>query len=93
MPAARDIVPGMFTWPFDSPLMRRTLADHNLGAVPAVFRASSGLSLYDVAALVGWSRHTIGSYELGGRAALHDDRVFRQFAGGWGGQEGSAVAG
>src|SRR6266851_3814879 len=80
MPAAREAVPGTFAWPFDSPLMRRVLAERNLAAVPAVFRASAGLSLYDVADLVGWSRHTIGSYERGKRGALHDDRVFGQFA-------------
>src|SRR5216683_3201220 len=80
MPAAREPVPGMFAWVFDSPLMRRVLADRNLGAVPAVFRASAGLSLYDVADLVDRSRHTVGSYELGKRGALHDDRALEQFA-------------
>jgi len=80
MPAAREPVPGMFAWVFDSPLMRRVLADRNLGAVPAVFRASAGLSLYHVADLVDRSRHTVGSYELGKRGALHDDRAFEQFA-------------
>jgi len=80
MPEAREIVPGMFAWVFDSPLMRRVLADGNVGAVPAVFRASAGLSLYEVADLAGRSRHAIGSYELGKRGALHDDRAFGQFA-------------
>src|SRR5216683_186503 len=60
--------------------MRRVLAEHNLGAVPAVFRAAAGLSLYEVADLVDRSRYTIGSYELGNRRALHDDEVFGQFA-------------
>ncbi len=80
MPQAREAVPGRFTWAFDSPLMRRVLAEHNVGAVPAVFRAASGLSLYDVAGLAGRSKDAIGSYELGKRCALHDDRVFAEFA-------------
>jgi hypothetical protein len=80
MPAAREAVPGTFTWPFDSPLMRRVLAERNMGAVPAVFRAAAGLSLDDVAPLVGWSRHSVGSYERGKRGALHDERAFGQFA-------------
>ncbi len=80
LPQAREAVRGTFAWTFDSPLMRRVLAGHNVGAVPAVFRAASGLSLPDLAGLVGRSRHAIGSYELGKRVALHDDRVFGEFA-------------
>src|SRR5216683_491479 len=79
MRAAREPVPGTFAWPFDSPLMRRTLAGWNLLAVPAVFRATSGLSLYDLAGIVGRSRHTLGSYELRKRWGLGDFRAFRQF--------------
>ncbi len=59
MPGAREPVRGTFAWAFDSPLLRRMLADWNLPAVHAVFRATSRLTLNGVGGIVGWSRHAL----------------------------------
>jgi transcriptional regulator with XRE-family HTH domain len=67
-------------WLFDSPLLRRALAQVNLSAVPAIIRAASGLSQSDLAAIAGWSRGALGLYERGQRGAVFDIRVVLQFA-------------
>lgn len=67
-------------WLFDSPLLRDTLAQLNLSAVPAIIRAATGLSLSDLAAIAGVSRSTLGLYECGHRDGIFDIRVFLQFA-------------
>jgi transcriptional regulator with XRE-family HTH domain len=77
--AARETVPNPL-WPFDSPLMRRVLAEVNAPAVVAVFRAATGLSQSDVAAMAGWSRAALGLYEHGQRGAVFDIRVLLRFA-------------
>ena len=77
--AARQTVPHPL-WPFDSPLMRRVLAEVNVPAVVAVFRAATGLPQSDLAAMVGWSRAALGLYEHGQRGAVFDIRVLLGFA-------------
>ncbi|SRR6266568_1332527 len=77
--AARAHVPQPL-WLFDSPLLRRALAEVNLSAVPAIIRAASGLSQSDLAAIAGWSRGALGLYERGQRGAVFDIRVVLQFA-------------
>src|ERR1700730_16773271 len=77
--AARQTVPRPL-WLFDSPLLRRALAQVNLPAVPAIIRAASGLSQSDLAAIAGWSRGALGLYEHGQRGAVFDIRVLLQFA-------------
>ncbi len=67
-------------WLFDSPLLRRVLAEVNLPAVPAVVRAACGLSQRDMAALVGWSGAALSYYERGQRAGIFDIRSMLLFA-------------
>jgi hypothetical protein len=67
-------------WLFDSQLLRTALAQVNLGAVPAIVRAASGLSQSDLAAIVGWGRGALGLYERGQRGAVFDVRLVLQFA-------------
>ncbi|MBV9450188.1 MAG: helix-turn-helix transcriptional regulator [Streptosporangiaceae bacterium] len=76
--AARQAVPCPL-WPFDSLLMRRVLAEVNAPAVVAVFRAATGLSQTDVAAMAGWSRAALSYYEHGQRGAVFDIRVLLGF--------------
>jgi DNA-binding XRE family transcriptional regulator len=67
-------------WLFDSPLLRRALADMNLPAVPAIVRAACGLSQRDLAVVVGWSPAALSYYERGVRDGLFDIRMALQFA-------------
>jgi hypothetical protein len=76
---ARQTVPRPL-WLFDSPLLRTALAQVNLGAVPAIVRAASGLSQSDLAAIVGWGRGALILYERGQRGAVFDIRLVLQFA-------------
>ena len=77
--AARQTVPNPL-WPFDSPLMRRVLAEVNAPAVVAVFRAATGLSQTDVGTMAGWSGAALGYYERGRRSTVFDIRVLLGFA-------------
>jgi transcriptional regulator with XRE-family HTH domain len=76
--AARLSVPAPL-WMFDSPLLRRCLAQVNLPAVAAIVRAACGLSQSDLAAIVGWSRSALGLYERGQRGGVYDIRMLLQF--------------
>ena len=67
-------------WLFDSPLLRRALADLNVPAVPAIVRAACGLSQRDLAGIVGWSPAALSYYERGQRDAVFDIRTLLQFA-------------
>jgi len=67
-------------WLFDSPLLRRALAQVNLPAVPAIVRAACGLSQRDLAAMVGWSGSVLSYYERGQRDGMFDIRTVMQFA-------------
>jgi hypothetical protein len=77
--AAREIVARPL-WLFDSPLLRQALAEVNLGAVPAIVRAASGLSQRDLAAIVGWSGAALSYYERGRRDGMFDIRTVLLFA-------------
>ena len=67
-------------WLFDSPLLRRALAQLNVPAVPAIVRAACGLSQRDLAGIVGWSPAALSYYERGQRDAVFDIRAVLQFA-------------
>jgi transcriptional regulator with XRE-family HTH domain len=67
-------------WLFDSPLLRRALAQVDLPAVPAIVRAACGLSQRDLAAIVGWSGAALSYYERGQRDGMFDIRTVLQFA-------------
>jgi transcriptional regulator with XRE-family HTH domain len=67
-------------WLFDSPLLRRALAQLNVPAVPAIVRAACGLSQRDLAGVVGWSPAALSYYERGQRDAVYDIRAVLQFA-------------
>jgi transcriptional regulator with XRE-family HTH domain len=73
-------MPSRPLWLFDSPLLRRALAQVNLPAVPAIVRAACGLSQRDLAAMVGWSPATLSYYERGQRDGMFDIRTALQFA-------------
>jgi helix-turn-helix protein len=77
--AARELPPQPL-WLFDSPLLRRSLAEVNLPAVPAIIRAAADMSQTDLAAIVGWSRSALGLYERGQRDGVYDVRMLLQFA-------------
>ncbi len=51
--AAQEVVSWPL-WVFDSPLLRQTLADLNLPAVPAIVQAACGLTQGDLAGVAGW---------------------------------------
>ncbi|MBV9449000.1 MAG: helix-turn-helix domain-containing protein [Streptosporangiaceae bacterium] len=76
---AKETVPWP-RWVFDSPLLRRALADLNVPAVPAIVRAACGLSQRDLAGIVGWSPAALSYYERGQREAVFDIRELLQFA-------------
>jgi len=76
---ARETVPRPL-WLFDSPLLRRALADLNVPAVPAIVRAACDLSQRDLAGVVGWSPAALSYYERGQRDAVFDVRTLLQFA-------------
>lgn len=78
MKAAREM-PSQPAWLFDSPLLRRALAEVNLPAVPAVVRAACGVSQRDLAAMAGWSQATLSYYERGVRDGMYDIRTALQF--------------
>jgi hypothetical protein len=67
-------------WLFDSPLLRRALAEVNLPAVPAIVRAACGLSQRDMASVVGWSAAALSYYERGHRDGIFDVRSLLLFA-------------
>ena len=67
-------------WLFDSLLLRETLAQVNLSAVPAIVRAACGLSQRDLAAMAGWSPAALSYYERGVRDGMFDIRTVLQFA-------------
>ena len=77
--AAQKTVPWPL-WLFDSPLLRRALAQLNVPAVPAIVRAACGLSQRDLAGIVGWSPAALSYYERGQRDAVFDIRAVLQFA-------------
>jgi transcriptional regulator with XRE-family HTH domain len=79
MKAAREM-PSQPTWLFDSPLLRRVLAEVNLPAVPAIVRAACGVSQRDIAAMADWSQPTLSYYERGVRDGMYDIRTALQFA-------------
>lgn len=79
MAAARQ-VPKNPSWVFDSPLLRRVLAEMNLAAVPVIVRAASGLSQRDFASVAGWSKDALGAYERGARSGVFDVRMLLPFA-------------
>jgi hypothetical protein len=73
----------MMPWPvwlFDSPLLRRALAQVNLPAVAAIVRGACGLSQRDLAGVIGWSPAALSYYERGARDGLFDIRTALQFA-------------
>jgi transcriptional regulator with XRE-family HTH domain len=68
-------------WLWDSPPMRRALADLDIGAAVALLRAATGLSQLDLANLVeGWSQSTVSLIERGLRDNLYDLRELLRFA-------------
>lgn len=67
-------------WVFDSPLLRRALAEMNLAAVPVIVRAACGLAQKDFAAVAGWSKDALGAYERGARGGVFDLRMLLPFA-------------
>jgi Helix-turn-helix len=79
MKASREM-PSRPLWLFDSPLLRRVLAEVNLPAVPAVVRAACGLPQRDVAAMAGWSQAALSYYERGVRDGMYDIRTALLFA-------------
>jgi transcriptional regulator with XRE-family HTH domain len=79
MKAAREMT-SRPVWLFDSPLLRKALAQVNLPAVPAIVRAACGLSQRDLAAMVGWSPAALSYYERGMRDGMFDIRTVMQFA-------------
>jgi hypothetical protein len=78
MKAAREMPPQP-SWLFDSPLLRQTLAEVNLSAVPAVVRAACGVSQRDFAVMAGWSQAALSYYERGVRDGMYDIRTVLQF--------------
>ena len=82
-PACTQAAQKTVSWPlwlFDSPLLRRALAQLNVPAVPAIVRAACGLSQRDLAGIVGWSPAALSYYERGQRDAVFDIRAVLQFA-------------
>jgi transcriptional regulator with XRE-family HTH domain len=79
MKASREMTSRLL-WLFDSPLLRKALAEVNLPAVPAIVRAACGLSQRDLAAMVGWSGSVLSYYERGQRDGMFDIRTVLQFA-------------
>jgi transcriptional regulator with XRE-family HTH domain len=79
MKAAREM-PARPAWLFDSPLLRHALAEVNLPALPAIVRASCGVSQRDIAAMAGWNQTTLSCYERGVRDGMYDIRTALHFA-------------
>jgi hypothetical protein len=73
-------MPSQPSWLFDSPLLRRALAEVNLSAVPAIVRAACSVSQKDLAAMVGWSEAVLSYYSRGIRDGMYDVRTVFQFA-------------
>jgi hypothetical protein len=73
-------MPSQPSWLFDSPLLRRALAEVNLSAVPAIVRTACGVSQKDLAAMVGWSEAVLSYYARGIRDGMYDVRTVLQFA-------------
>jgi transcriptional regulator with XRE-family HTH domain len=67
-------------WLWDSSPWRDALARADLPAAVAVFRAASGLSQHQLAAITGWSQGTVSFFESGQRETLYDIREFLRFA-------------
>jgi transcriptional regulator with XRE-family HTH domain len=68
------------TWLWDSSPWRDALARTDLPVALAVFRAASGLSQHQLAAITGWSQGTLSFFETGQRETLYDIRVLLRFA-------------
>jgi transcriptional regulator with XRE-family HTH domain len=81
--ASRSVPPlagqGGLAWLWDSPPMREALAQVDLAAVMAVFRAASGLSQHQLADIIGWSQSSLSLFESGQRETLYDVRALLQF--------------
>lgn len=68
-------------WLWDSPLMRRALADLNFSWVLALFRSAAGLTQQQLADLVpGWTKTKVTRAESGERGTLYDIRELLNLA-------------
>jgi transcriptional regulator with XRE-family HTH domain len=83
--AAKTAPPGQdgytaAAWMWDSQLLRDALAQLDLPAVVAIFRASAGLSQQQLGDITGWSQGTLSFFENGQRETLYDIRELLRFA-------------
>src|SRR5216683_1957445 len=74
-----EYLAGTPSWLYDSPPMRRALARQDIPLFSVIFRASSGMSQHDLAAVTGWSQSTISCIESGRRRPLDVTRKFLRF--------------
>jgi transcriptional regulator with XRE-family HTH domain len=77
--AAREPGPGTPGWLFDSAPLRRALANDNIPQFLMIFRAASGLSQHDLAAITGRAQSTISLIESGKRGTFNNTRAFLRF--------------